>query len=471
MVRFHGNYCGPNWSAGEVQPSVVSDVDAIDEFDQTCKEHDAAYATGASLKDADLKFAANNMFRGVKQTIAATLVGAQGLIRSRDKPKPIKTTNQKLSTLTLNTRFVDMPKTKQSQPRPSTPRSQMTGARRVQKNGPSQRGASGMQSAVAPVAFSRRVAMEKPRFSTINGETVIRHREYVGTVNNSTTFSATPYALNPGLSNVFPWLTNIAANYDKYRFKSLRFDYVPAVATSTGGRITLAFNYNAGDNTPTSKQQLFSIAPNAEQAVWAELSLPIPVIPETLYTREYLVPGSDIKTFDMGQLIVATDLGSNSNTIGELYVEYECILMKPHPQFVSTTEIYNLTTSSITNLFPSTGGTIYLPNGAWSTSTQANSLTCALSGRWLISYQLSGTGFSDCNLTATSGTITDVGGGETDFNNGPATKHMSIGVYDIVTDATTKTATILLTITGTTAIKFMWWASLLDANTSYSTNT
>lgn len=469
-MRFHGNYCGPNWSAGKAQASVVSDVPATDEFDETCKEHDAAYATGGNLREADLRFARKNIFNGIKPTVAGLLVGAQGLLRSHDKPTSFDD-HQKFPD-TSNPPFAVMRRTKPTPlplPIPGPPIG--TATKKKNKLQMVAKRVSGLRSAVAPVAFSRRVAMSRPEFGTINGETVIRHREYVGTVSNSTSFTCTSYAVNPGLSNVFPWLSNIAANYDKYRFRSLRFDYVPAVSTSTSGRITLAFNYNAGDNSPTSKQQVFSIAPNAEQAVWAELSLPVPVIPETLYTREYLVPGSDIKTFDMGQLLVATDLGSSSATIGEMYVEYEVVLMKPHPQFVSTTEIYNLTTSSITNLFPTTGGTVYLPQGVWSSSTTANSLTCALSGRYLICYQITGTALTDGNLTASQGTITDVGGGETDFPNAAGTKLESIGVYDITTDATTKLATILLTISGTTAIKFMWWASLLDANTSYNINT
>jgi len=470
MVKFHGNYCGPNWSAGLVQRSVVSDVPATDEFDETCKQHDAAYATGQDRKDADLKFASQNLFRGIKPTIAGVLVGAQGLLRSHDKPdnkqlidldpsQPLPATLLQAANMRRNapTPLPTMIPGRGSQPKMQPPK------KVVQR-------VSGLRSVVAPVAFSRRVAMQRPTFNN-KGVTSIKHREYIGTIANSTSFTTTAYGLNPGLPNVFPWLSNIAANFDKYKFKSLRFDYVPAVSTSTNGRITLAFNYNAGDSAPTSKQQVFSIAPNAEQAVWAELSLPVPVIPETLYTREYLVPGSDIKTFDMGQLLVSTDLGSNSNTIGELYVEYEVHLEKPHPQFVTTTEVYNITTSTISNIFPTTGGTVYLNSGVWSSSSVANSLTCALSGRYMIVFQLSGTVLSAANLTATEGTITDFGSGETVIVNTAATKLESIGIYDVVVDSSTKKATILLTPTGTTVIKFMFWASILDANTTYNDNT
>lgn len=84
-LAYHGNYVGPGWSAGRFQDSVAnSDVPAIDEFDQTGKEHDAAYAPTADPSKrnaADTKFAQANFGRGFKRTAAAMAVGAQELIR------------------------------------------------------------------------------------------------------------------------------------------------------------------------------------------------------------------------------------------------------------------------------------------------------------------------------------------------------------------------------------------------------
>jgi hypothetical protein len=475
MVRFHGNYCGPNWSAGKAQASVVSDVVAVDEFDQTCKEHDAAYAIGANLRQADLKFARQNFLKGVKPTIASILVGAQGLARSHDKPQPTSKTLSTSKISNLNRprspprTIQDMSKasSKSSKLAPLQVSNKMKNIRLNAALGKTQK--VSRQLTAAPVSFSQRVTMPKPKMSTVNGDAVIKHREYVGTVSGSTTFNCSSYPINPGLNSVFPWLNSIAANYDKYRFRSLKFDYVPAVSSATVGRITLAFNYNAGDSIPVSKQQIFSVAPNEEQAVWCPLSMNVPTISETLYTREYLVQGQDIKTFDIGQLLLATDLCAGSGIIGELYVEYEIAFQKPHPQSLTTSEIYNISTTSVTNIFPSTGGTVYIPPGSWGQSTAANSLQCNLAGRWLICIELSGTVCSDVTLSATSGTITAVSSGAVRIGNPAATKTMSIGVYDIVLDSFIKTATILLTPTATTVNHVMFWASQLDSNTNYST--
>lgn len=82
--RYHGNYAGPGWSAGKYQKSVAgSSVPAIDEFDETAKEHDAAYALGKDLKKADYKFFKQNFGKGFKRSVAALAVGAQGYLRCK----------------------------------------------------------------------------------------------------------------------------------------------------------------------------------------------------------------------------------------------------------------------------------------------------------------------------------------------------------------------------------------------------
>jgi len=98
-MRYHGNYCGPNWSAGKHQGSVVSDVPSVDEFDDTCKIHDAAYATGADLLDADIEFVRQNFGKGVKRTLAATAVGGQAAVRAVDKFIPKVYQSEKMTKL------------------------------------------------------------------------------------------------------------------------------------------------------------------------------------------------------------------------------------------------------------------------------------------------------------------------------------------------------------------------------------
>ena len=59
MVRIHGNYCGPNWTAGQARPA--ADIDKLpyvaptDELDAACLKHDRACSSNGCTKKADLQ--------------------------------------------------------------------------------------------------------------------------------------------------------------------------------------------------------------------------------------------------------------------------------------------------------------------------------------------------------------------------------------------------------------------------------
>lgn len=87
-MKYHGNYCGPYWSAGKRQGSVASsNVKPIDEFDASCQRHDYAYGRGYDLKKADYQFYKENIGKGWKRTVAALAVGAQGVARGIILPR------------------------------------------------------------------------------------------------------------------------------------------------------------------------------------------------------------------------------------------------------------------------------------------------------------------------------------------------------------------------------------------------
>lgn len=85
-IRYHGNYCGPGWSAGQHQASVAygEGPPAIDEFDETCRVHDGKYNSGGDLKEADEVFYRQNIGRGLKRSAAALAVGFQGMFRKKN---------------------------------------------------------------------------------------------------------------------------------------------------------------------------------------------------------------------------------------------------------------------------------------------------------------------------------------------------------------------------------------------------
>lgn len=94
MARIHGNYCGPNWTAGKARPA--KDIDRLpyvaptDALDRACMNHDRDCSKGGcsakgdrKLRDAALMVAVTTPhLRSVALVIAAAM-GATEKTRTR----------------------------------------------------------------------------------------------------------------------------------------------------------------------------------------------------------------------------------------------------------------------------------------------------------------------------------------------------------------------------------------------------
>lgn len=95
-IKYHGNYCGPGWSAGKYQNSVIDkSVKPVDKLDALCMKHDAAYAKAQQFEDrgkskyanvlrnrADKEFSDGSHNLGIKASLASGLISAQRIGRS-----------------------------------------------------------------------------------------------------------------------------------------------------------------------------------------------------------------------------------------------------------------------------------------------------------------------------------------------------------------------------------------------------
>lgn len=235
-MRYHGNYCGPNWSDGKVQESVAGLTEPIDALDKTCRLHDLHYALGDDKTTADVDFVRSNFGAGLKETAAALVVGTQSILRTIDNSLLITNIHelstsikQKLSTIT------NMPqKTKsiRGQKQPTKP--SMKSAN-LSKNG----GVSQVTTVPAAYGFSLRLGAPSV---TRNGSTAtIRGADYAGTVFASNTSLYTPAAsvlLNP-IYFQNGMLGSLSRTYEKFRFTKAVIEYVPSVPTSTQGQVIM----------------------------------------------------------------------------------------------------------------------------------------------------------------------------------------------------------------------------------------
>lgn len=185
-----------------------------------------------------------------------------------------------------------------------------------------------------------------PQMGTFDnhGSVRIQHREFISDLFSTTAnvFSNSSYIVNPGLSTVFPFLAQIAANYEMYRFHGLTFEFVSATspfgATSLGVWV-MAMEYNAAAAAFTAKPQM----ENSDYAMSSRLDshgmygvecAPLTSAQVYYYVRSPVNPvgpaGTPINLVDFGlfQFAQVPGIVAGSN-MGELWVTYDVELIRP----------------------------------------------------------------------------------------------------------------------------------------------
>lgn len=211
---------------------------------------------------------------------------------------------------------------------------------------------------------------------------VVCDKEYIGeiAVANQPNFNLSlNLPINPGQAATFPWLSTIAAQYEKYRFRKLAFEFRPEVtqftANTNTGKIVLSCDYDASDAPPTTKQQMLDTVPHSDGMPYEYCKLVLN--PSELhqnsdakFVRIKGLPGSsDIKTYDGGNFYLATQGQTANSVVGELHVMYEVELSVP----ILENNAGAPTNNSVTFLYDSaaslTTATAYQPLFASASST------------------------------------------------------------------------------------------------------
>jgi hypothetical protein len=84
-----------------------------------------------------------------------------------------------------------------------------------------------------------------------SNRTIVKHREFIGNIQGSTSFSINTFNVNPGDEQTFPWLSALAVNYEKYRPIGVIFEFKSTSAnalnsTNTAlGTVMMCPRYNA----------------------------------------------------------------------------------------------------------------------------------------------------------------------------------------------------------------------------------
>jgi len=226
---------------------------------------------------------------------------------------------------------------------------------------------------------------------------MVSFREYLGDVITSATagaFQARVYPINPGMEQTFPWLAQIANNWQQYKimgmcfeFRSMSADALNSVNTALG-TVVMATNYDALSEPFFSKGEMEnsayaqSIKPSDSCVHMIECdtsTLPL----DELYLRSSNAVTGDKRMFDLGFFQIATTgFQGTSVNCGELWVTYQVMLLKPKlydgtGDDVAFFQCRNIT--AISNAFPlgSLAGIVLPPfvNGGYPVNTMDVSFT------------------------------------------------------------------------------------------------
>lgn len=192
----------------------------------------------------------------------------------------------------------------------------------------------------APAASSQVVRNTAPSVrSAANGNVTISHREFVTSVGPAAqdvnTFRCRRLELNPALEGTFAWLSGMARLYESYRFLNLQFEFVPSCGTTTDGSVSIGIDYDAFDDPPTDKVRFMQNAGSVRGVPWSGLTLRAQVaalnkLPQRYTRQNTLADNLDIKTYDVGSLLIATDgAAAAPKTWGDLFVSYTITLLTP----------------------------------------------------------------------------------------------------------------------------------------------
>jgi hypothetical protein len=285
-----------------------------------------------------------------------------------------------------------------------------------------------------------------PTFQSADDETgalTVQHTEYIKDIYGieftgdplvpTTNMSSDIVVINPGKAESFPWLSQIAANYEEYEIKQLMYCYKSKVSdnlTSSDGQvgsIIMFTEYNANDAMKKTKQQSLQAYGTTNALInTSDVLHGIECDVSKLkgdghkYIRtENLAAGVDKSDYDWAKLQVAVVVAPNqlsNQVVGELYVSYTVVLRKPR---LFTTLALNLQEDQFMIQNTTGNGSATLTEAALKTSAaESNSIGCLLTfvnfetasatnagARWRVTFPASFSGDVEllCNLDASSG--------------------------------------------------------------------
>lgn len=266
----------------------------------------------------------------------------------------------------------------------------------------------------APAAQAFIQGWKEPKFKHRSSSGCrVEHVEYLTDIAGYTTYgeagSFNQWAINPGRSSVFEWLSGIALDFEQYRFHKFDVYYLPSTGSSTPGTVAIAPDYDPNDVAVTtggtvsvSQQELLNFQDRQVGVAWSALRCRFD--PRAMFPtgpRKY-VSAAAVEPFDARLVhaalldVAAYQAAADNTTFGKIFLHYDCEFWVPAKDGglmggpCPAIEFYNTTSQPYANgvvqnlgdtgtwtsrglsagISMGTDGTILLPEGWWKVSVK-----------------------------------------------------------------------------------------------------
>jgi len=175
--------------------------------------------------------------------------------------------------------------------------------------------------------------------STLDKGLRITHHEFVCDISSAVAFTNLQFSVNPGISQTFPWLSQISRAFQKYEVNGLVFFLKSNSATALNstntalGSVIGAMQYNVYDAAPANKTAMLALAGSSENKPSDSNIYPLECASDMVMYRTKLIRSSavsdDLQKYDAATFNLAAVGSQAAAVIGSLYVSYDITLKAP----------------------------------------------------------------------------------------------------------------------------------------------
>jgi hypothetical protein len=184
-------------------------------------------------------------------------------------------------------------------------------------------------------------AAQAPQFSGSDGTIRVCHREYLGTVDVTTSFAYYRLLIDPTQSGTFPWLAPIARTFQQWKPLGVVFEFIPTCGTAISstnpamGVIASKTAYNVDALAPTTMSEVLnshfatSGAPYQSQMTAVECAEASQPFKWWKIRADLDPPNPENQLYQFATQYYAVTGGQSNYTAGQLWVSYDIMLTQP----------------------------------------------------------------------------------------------------------------------------------------------